>query len=74
MSESSSSSVTRAWVGLHLVLIVLFLILCFLAHSWLARFALLLLYLVIVLPYGFFVAMPIMVKIFRKPASTQSKR
>jgi uncharacterized membrane protein len=74
MSESSSSSVTRAWVGLHLVLIVVILILGFLAHSWLARFALLVLYLVLVLPYGFFVVMPIMVKIFRKPASTHSKR
>jgi hypothetical protein len=28
---------------------------------------------VIVVPYGFFVAMPIMVKIFRKPASTLLK-
>jgi hypothetical protein len=38
------------------------------------RFALILLYLVIVVPYGFFVAMPIMVKIFRKPASTRLKQ
>jgi uncharacterized membrane protein len=74
MEESSSSAVTTAWVGLHLVLIVVVLILCFVVQSWLWRFALLFLYLTIVIPYGFFVVMPIMVKIFRKPASTHSKQ
>lgn len=72
--EHTSKSVTAAWVGLNLVLIFAVLALCFIVQSWLGRFALILLYLVIVVPYGFFVAMPIMVKIFRKPASTQSKR
>jgi hypothetical protein len=70
MEHPKSTSVTAAWVGLNLVLIFAVLILCFVTESWFWRFALILLYLVLVVPYGFFVAMPIMVKIFRKPAST----
>jgi hypothetical protein len=72
--EHTSASVTAVWVGLNLVLIFAVLVLCFVLQSWLWRFALTLLYLVIVVPYGFFIAMPIMVKIFRKPASTHLKR
>jgi hypothetical protein len=72
--EHTSGSVTAVWTGLNLALIFAVLVLCFVLQSWLWRFALLLLYLVIVVPYGFFVAMPIMVKIFRKPASTHLKQ
>jgi len=71
--KHTSASVTAVWAGLNLALIFAVLVLGFVLQSWLWRFALLLLYLVIVVPYGFFVAMPIMVKIFRKPASTLLK-
>lgn len=69
-----SSTITAAWIGLNFLPLFAVVILCFILQSWLWSITLILLYLVIFVPYGFFVSLPLMTKIFRRPASLHSRR
>jgi hypothetical protein len=68
-----SATITATWIGLNFLPLFVVVILCFILQSWLWSVALILLYLVIFVPYGFFVSLPLMAKIFRRPASLHSR-
>lgn len=68
MLPDNHALVTVVWLGLHVApLLVIALVWSFLGAFW--GSALLIVYLVGLIPYGFFVSLPAMVKFFHKPAS-----
>jgi hypothetical protein len=76
MLPARHSFVTVAWITLNLLpLCALFLLWSALwSWSWGLLVLLFVLYLLLFVPYGFFVAMPLMVKLFRPPSSTHKQR
>lgn len=73
LSEPRHATVTAVWVVLNAVPLVVFLLIGLACQSWLVGLCLLILYLLLLVPYGIFVSLPLMVKIFRRPASAPSK-
>jgi hypothetical protein len=69
MAEPRHSAVTVAWVTLNLIPLIAIGLAGLALGSWVWGLLLLVLYGFLFVPYGFFIAMPIMVKLFRHPAS-----
>src|SRR5262249_39998557 len=46
----------------------------FVVGNWVVRLLIMVLYLLCIVPYGFFVAMPLMVRLFQHPASLHRRR
>jgi hypothetical protein len=72
MIEPRHATVTTAWIILNLTPLIA-IILVGILYSPLWGFILFASYVLLFVPYGFFVAMPIMVKLFRKPASVHKR-
>ncbi|MBI3303963.1 MAG: hypothetical protein HYZ72_18000 [Deltaproteobacteria bacterium] len=73
MVQPRHSVVTAAWVTLNLLPLIAIVLIWLVFDSWRWGLVLLLLYPLCFVPYGFFIAMPFMVKLFRPP-STVYKR
>lgn len=73
MAEPRHSTVTVAWVTLNLIPLIAIGLAGFALGSWVWGLLLLVLYGFFFVPYGFFIAMPIMVKLFRHPASVHRR-
>ena len=56
--------ITATWIGLNSIPLILTVALCLLSQSWGWSLLFILLYVVAVVPYGFFVGLPLMVKFF----------
>lgn len=72
--EPRHSTVTAVWVLLNALPLVVLLLISLASKSWLVGLCLLVLYPLLLVPYGILVSLPLMVKIFRRPASLPSKR
>ena len=68
MLPDNHALITVAWILLNVLPLVAIAVLWSFLDALLG-IPLLILYLIGVVPYGFFVALPVMVKLFRKPAS-----
>ena len=64
-----SDVITLTWIALNLLPLILILLLSLFLQSWVWGFSLVALYILCFVPYGFFVSLPLMVKIFHKPSS-----
>jgi hypothetical protein len=69
MIPSRHSFVTAAWIVLNIFPLLVIALVWLTFENWVWGLLLLILYPLCFVPYGFFVAMPLMVKLFRKPAS-----
>ncbi|MGE4095692.1 MAG: hypothetical protein AB7G75_33165 [Candidatus Binatia bacterium] len=67
--KQHSGLITTVWVLLNFLPLFIVVGLCLVIQSWAWSAFFVLLYLLIIVPYGFFVSLPMMVKIFHKPAS-----
>ena len=68
MLPDNHALITVAWILLNVLPLIAIAVLWSFLDALLG-IPLLILYLIGVVPYGFFVALPVMVKLFRKPAS-----
>ncbi len=66
---SHHTFVTAAWTTLNLLPLLVAALVWLVFGSWLWGLLLVILYPLYFVPYGFFVAMPLMVRLFRQPAS-----
>ncbi len=71
--KQNSTLITATWIGLNLIPLVLTVALCLLSQSWGWSLLFILLYVVAIVPYGFFVSFPFMVKFFDHPSNPQGK-
>jgi hypothetical protein len=62
--KQNSSLITVTWIGLNLLPLILTTALCLFSQSWGWSLLFILIYIAAVVPYGFFVALPFMVKFF----------
>lgn|GEM_PF-6484137 len=62
--RQNSSLITATWIGLNLLPLILTVALCLFSRSWGWSLVFLLIYVVAIIPYGFFVGLPLMVKFF----------
>jgi len=69
MESPRSSVITATWALLNLLPLLLAALVWFIVGNWVVRLLITVLYLVCIVPYGFFVAMPLMVRLFQHPAS-----
>jgi len=69
MESPRSSVITATWALLNLLPLLLAALVWFIVGNWVVRLLIMVLYLVCIVPYGFFVAMPLMVRLFQHPAS-----
>jgi hypothetical protein len=74
MDTPRPGTITVAWVTVSLLPLIVVVLAAFALESWSLRVLLIVGYLLCAIPYGFFVAMPIMVWLFRKPASTHRRQ
>ena len=70
---SHSTCVTAAWITLTLLPILAAALVWLVLGSWFWGLLLVILYPLYFAPYGFFVAMPLMVWLFRQPASPHQR-
>jgi hypothetical protein len=72
MTQPRHSTVTAVWVTLYLLPVVAIALVWLLwGHFW--GLVSLVLYLLLLVPYGFFVSMPVMIKLFREPTSLRKR-
>jgi dipeptide/tripeptide permease len=71
--KQNSSLITVTWIGLNLVPLILTVALCLLSQSWGWSLLFILLYVAAIVPYGFFVALPFMVKFFDHAPTAERK-
>ncbi len=69
MSSSRSSLITAAWISLNLLPLLIAALVWLVLRNWLVGLLLVILYPVYAVPYGFFISMPLMVRLFQHPAS-----
>ncbi|HKA53562.1 MAG TPA: hypothetical protein VKJ47_07855 [Candidatus Binatia bacterium] len=69
MASPRSSVITATWALLNLLPLLLAALAWFVVGNWVVRLLIMVLYLLCIVPYGFFVAMPLMVRLFQHPAS-----
>jgi hypothetical protein len=69
MLSSRSSVITVAWISLQLLPLLIAALVWLVLGNWLVGLLLVILYPVYVVPYGFFISMPLMVRLFQPPAS-----
>jgi hypothetical protein len=69
MLSSYSSVITVAWISLQLLPLLIAALVWLVLGNWLVGLLLAILYPVYVVPYGFFISMPLMVRLFQHPAS-----
>ncbi len=73
MRLSHHTIVTAAWITLNLPPLLVAVWIWLVLGSWGWGLLLVILYPLYVVPYGFFIAMPLMVWLFRKPASLHQR-
>ncbi len=69
MLSSRSSTITAVWISLKLLPLLIAAFVWLVLGNWLVGLLLAILYPVYVVPYGFFISMPLMVRLFQHPAS-----
>jgi len=69
MASPRSSVITATWALLNLLPLLLAVLTWFVVGNWVVRLLIMILYPFCIVPYGFFVAMPLMVRVFQHPAS-----
>ena len=69
MTSARSSVITATWVSLNLLPLVIAAFIGLVLGKWLVGLLLVILYPVYVVFYGFFVSLPVMVRLFRDAAS-----
>jgi hypothetical protein len=69
MLSSHHGLITALWVALNLLPLLIGAVVWFVFDNWLWGLLLIVFYPLYFVPYGFFIAMPLMVWFFRKPAS-----
>jgi hypothetical protein len=69
MVSPRSSVITATWAFLNLLPLLLAALVWFVVGNWVVRLFIMILYSLCIVPYGFFVAMPLMVRLFQHPAS-----
>jgi len=71
--KQNSSLITGTWIGLNLLPLIFTVALCLFSQSWGWSLLFILIYVVVIVPYGFFVALPFMVKFFDHAPNPQRK-
>lgn len=69
MKSSRSALITATWVSLNLLPLLITALVWFVLGNWVVGLLLVILYPLYVVLYGFFVSMPLMVRLFQPPAS-----
>ncbi|MCS6926157.1 MAG: hypothetical protein NZ578_09695 [Candidatus Binatia bacterium] len=69
LREPRHATVTAVWVTLNAIPLVVLVLLGIASKSWLVGICLVLLYPILLIPYGILVSLPLMVKIFRRPST-----
>ena len=69
MASPRSSVITAAWVSLNLFPLLIAALVWLVVGNWIVRLLIMILYPLCIVPYGFFVSMPVMVRLFQHPAS-----
>jgi hypothetical protein len=69
MASPRSSLITAIWVSLNLFPLLIAALVWLVLGNWLVGLLLAILYPLYVVPYGFFISMPLMVRLFQSPAS-----
>lgn len=67
--EPRHATVTAVWVTLNAIPLVVLVLLGIASKSWVVGVCLVLLYPLLLIPYGILVSLPLMVKIFRRPST-----
>jgi hypothetical protein len=65
--------VTAAWVSLNLLPLLISALVWLVLGHWLVALLLVIFYPVYIVLYGFFVSLPLMVRLFRQPASSHER-
>src|SRR5690348_2955214 len=71
--RQNSTLITTTWIGLNLLPLILTVVLCLLSQSWRWSLLFIVLYVAAIVPYGFFVGLPIMVKLFDHAPNPQER-
>jgi hypothetical protein len=74
MISPRSSTTTAVWITINLLPLLVAALVWFVFGSWLLGLLLIVLYPLYILPYGFFVSLPLMIRLFRPPASVYRQR
>ncbi len=69
LMQPRHTTVTAVWIALNVLPLLGIALVSLAFASWILGLCLLVLYVLLFIPYGMFVSLPMMVKIFRKPAS-----
>jgi hypothetical protein len=69
LMQPRHTTVTAVWIILNVLPLLGIGLVSVAFESWMLGLFLLILYLLLFIPYGLFVSLPMMVKIFRRPAS-----
>lgn len=69
MQSPHPVTITTTWLVLNLLPLLIAVVTWLVLGSWFWSLLLVMLYPIYVVPYGFFVSLPLMVRLFRQPAS-----
>jgi hypothetical protein len=73
MESPSSSTVTAAWLSFNFIPLLIAAFVWLVLDNWLVALLLVILYPLYIVFYGFFISLPLMVRLFRHPASLHKR-